>query len=143
MENFFISIFSLFVDGSLLDDLIRQGLVLPLGFTMLLAPLALTVLFYAIINSVRFSKRRHWLLVLLISFVIVLASFYFTSVQMADLEILRDPENKEAGYLFNQGDAFFLSGGLGVGLASIIPFFLFSMILKYLPFSTNTRRTPF
>ena len=141
MEKFLISIYKLFVDGSLLDDLIQEGLIIPLFFPLILIPLIGVVAFYYVINSVRFYKKRHWGLTMLISALIVFIVYISTCISMAGKQIPKDPDNDKAGFLFNQGDSVFFIFSLQVFVGACLFFVIFSIILKW--WSTNCRKTPF
>lgn len=141
MEKFLISIYELFVDGSLLDDLDKKGLILPLFFPLTLIPLAWVGTFYYLINSARFCKKRHWVLTMLISALIVFVVNLSTCMSMAGKQILKDIDNVNAGFLFNQGIPVFLLFGFIMFLGACLFFLIFSIILKW--WSTNCRKTPF
>jgi hypothetical protein len=141
MEDFLISIYELFVDGSLLDDLIKEGLVMPLSLSSLLIPLLGVAAFYYVINSVRFYKKRHWGLTMLISALIVFIVNLSTCISMAGKQIPKDPDNEAAGFLFDEGDSVFFMFGLQMFVGACLLFFIFSIILKW--WSTNCRKTPF
>lgn len=141
MENFIISIYDLFVDSSLLNDLIKEGLIIPLLYPLVLIPLSGVVLFYYIINSVRFYKKRHWGITMLISAMIVFVVYLSTCISMAGQQIPKDPDNEKAGFLFNQGDSVFFIFSLQMFVVACLFFFIFSIALKW--WSTNCRKTPF
>lgn len=141
MEDFLISIYELFVDGSLLDDLIKEGLIMPLSLSLLAISLIGVVAFYYIINSVRFYKKRHWGLMMLISALIVFVVSLTTCISMAGKQIPKDPDNVAAGFLFNEGDSVFFMFSLQMFIGTCLLFFIFSVILKW--WSTNCRKTPF
>ncbi len=141
MENFLISIYELFVDGSLLDDLEEAKLIIPLFYPLILIPLAGVGAFYYGINSVRFYKKRHWGITMLSSALIVFIVYISTCISMAGRQIPKDPNNEKAGFIFNQGDSVFFTFSLQMFVGSCLLFFIFSVILKW--WSTNCRRTPF
>ncbi len=137
LENFY----GLFVDGSLLDDIIDEGLIMSLSLSTFFIPFVGVISFYYLINRVRFSKKRHWALMMLISGVLVLIVNLSTCISMAGKQILRDPSNPAAGFMFDQGDSVFFMFSLQMFLLSCFYFFIFSIILKW--WSTNCRKTPF
>ncbi|WP_394991632.1 hypothetical protein [Emticicia sp.] len=141
MENFFINIYNLFVDGSLLQDLIDEGLIMSLTPSAFFITLFCAISFYYFINSVRFCKKRHWLITMLISAIIVFIVNILTCFSMAGREILRDPSNPPAGFLFDQGDSVFFMFSLQMFLLACFYFAIFSIIVKW--WSTNCRKTPF
>jgi hypothetical protein len=134
-------IYSLFVDGSLLDDLSDEKLVTPLSIYTFLVSLVGVVLFYYIINSVRFCKKRHWVIMLAISGLVVFIINIATCFSMEGKQIPRDASNPSAGYLFNQGDSVFFIFSLQMFLFACFYFFILSIIVKW--WSTNCRKTPF
>jgi hypothetical protein len=134
-------IYSLFVDGSLLDDLSDEKLVTPLSIYTFLVSLVGVVLFYYIINSVRFCKKRHWAIMLGISGLVVFVINIATCFSMEGKQIPRDASNPAAGYLFNQGDSVFFIFSLQMFLFACFYFFILSIIVKW--WSTNCRKTPF
>ncbi|GAB4015148.1 hypothetical protein GCM10028808_39710 [Spirosoma migulaei] len=136
-------IYELFVDGSLLDDLIQEGLITPLFWTMLGISFAGVILFYYIINSTRFCRPSHWLLTLFFTGLLVFITHLGTCFSMANKQIPRDPNvpPAEMHYLFDQGSSVFFSFALEMfGLAALL-FFLMSMAFKW--GSRNASRTPF
>jgi hypothetical protein len=141
MEDLFINFYDLFVDGSLLDDLIEEGLILSLSLSTFFIPFLGAIIFYYIINSVRFCKKRHWLFMMLISALIVFVVNISTCISMAGREILRDKSNPEAGFLYDQGDSIFFMFSLQMLLLACFYFTILSITVKW--WSTNCRKTPF
>lgn len=141
MEDFLISIYELFVDGSLLDNLIKVRLIMPLSLSLFAITVIGVVVFYYVINSARFYKKRHWGFMMLISALIVLIVNLSTCISMAGKQIPKDPSNPAAGFLFSQGDTAFFLFGLQMFIGACLLFFIFSVILKW--WSTNCRKTPF
>ncbi len=141
MEDLFINFYDLFVDGSLLDDLIEEGLILSLSLSTFFIPFLGAITFYYIINSVRFCKKRHWLFTMLISALIVFVVNISTCISMAGREILRDKSNPEAGFLYDQGDSIFFMFSLQMFLLACFYFTILSITVKW--WSTNCRKTPF
>lgn len=141
MEDLFINIYDLFVDGSLLDDFIEEGLIMSLSLSAFFIPFFGAIAFYYIINSVRFCKKRHWLITMLLSALIVFVVNISTCISMARREILKDKSNPEAGFLFDQGDSVFFMFSLQMFLLACFYFAIFSIIVKW--WSTNCRKTPF
>jgi hypothetical protein len=141
LEKILINFYDLFVDASLLDDLIDEGLIMSLSLSTFFIPFLGAIAFYYVINSVRFCKRRHWLITMLISAVIVFVVNISTCISMAGREILRDKSNPEAGFLFTQGDSVFFMFSLQMFLLACFYFAIVSIIVKW--WSTNCRKTPF
>ena len=145
MENFFINIYDLFVDGSLLDDLIDEGLIMSLSLSTFFIPFLAAILFYYVINSVRFCKKRHWSMMMLIAAVFVFLVNITTCISMAGKQIPRDKAAAEAGqpvkFMFDQGDSVFFMFSLQMFLLACLYFLVFSIMVKW--WSTNCRKTPF
>jgi hypothetical protein len=141
MEDLFINFYDLFVDGSLLADLIQERLIMPLSLSTFFIPFLCVIAFYYAINSVRFCKKRHWLITMLINALIVFVVNISTCISMSGKEILRDPSNPAAGFLFDQGDSVFFIFSLFMFSLSCVYFFIISVIVKW--WSTNCRKTPF
>jgi O-antigen ligase len=141
MEKLFENIYALFVDGSLLDDLRDQGLIMPLSLSNFVVPLVGVIAFYYVINSVRFCKKRHWAITMFISALLVFIINISTCVSMAGKQIPVDASNPEAGFLFSQGNTVFTMFSLQMFLLACFYFFILSIISKW--WSTNCRKTPF
>lgn len=141
MEDLFINFYDLFVDGSLLADLIQERLIMPLSLSTFFIPFLCVIAFYYAINSVRFCKKRHWLITMLISALIVFVVNISTCISMAGREILRDKSNPEAGFLYDQGDSIFFMFSLQMLLLACFYFTILSITVKW--WSTNCRKTPF
>lgn len=145
MENFFINIYDLFVDGALLDDLIDEKMIVTLSVMSILVPLAFTLFFYKLYDRVGFSKRRHWLLMLFSSGLIV---FFWTLIACFTKQNEQIPrptavieENQEVQYMFDQGTSVFLEYSFEMMVLAFLYFFIFSLGLRLI--SINNRKTPF
>lgn len=143
MEDFAISVYDLFTNGSLLDDLIDQKLVLPLFWSLLGISFLVVIIYYYVINSPRFSKLSQWIITLAISSLIVGIIHFSTCASMANQQIPRDPNApaETVTYFFDQGTAVFFTFALQVFFIAISLFLLFSSAFKW--WSTNARKTPF
>lgn len=145
MENFFISLYELFVDGALLDDLIDEKMIVTLSVMLILVPLAFALFFYKLYDRVGFSKRRHWLLMMFSSGLIV---FFWTLIACFAKQNEQIPrptavveENQEVQFMFDQGTSVFLEYSFEMLVLAFIYFFVFSLGLKFI--SINNRKTPF
>ena len=145
MENFFVSLYEIFVDGSLLDDLIDEKLIVSLSLMSLLVPLLFAVFFYKIYDRVGFSKRRHWLLTMFISSLVVFFWTLITCFTMQNRQIARPvtvmEENQEVQFMFDQGSSVFFEYSFEMFVLATLYFFIFSLGLRLI--STNNRKTPF
>ena len=143
MEDFLISIYDWFTNGSLLDDLIDQELIMPLFWSLLGISLLSVIAYYYIINSSRFSRLVHWLMTLGISSLLVGIIHFSTCVTMAGNKIPRDPNApaEAVTYFFDQGTSVFFTFAISVFFVSALLFIIFSIMLKW--WSTNARKTPF
>ncbi|MCU0468746.1 MAG: hypothetical protein MUF58_09105 [Arcicella sp.] len=144
MEDFLFSFYSTFVDESLIEDLYLETLLTPLTISILVIMLLGAVVFYYVINSIRFGQRKHWFLTMGIGGIITFTVIFSTCVNMAGQEIVRNEANIKKGipdYRFDQGTSIFFTYGLTMVLLAMILFFIFSMLIKW--WSTNSRKTPF
>lgn len=139
--DFIISLYDLFANGPLMDDLLDERIDLfgPLLWTMFGVTLVSTLIFYYVLNnqivtrSDRFSKTSYWIIALIVSMLIVFVSHLVTCLQMADKLIPRNPgaSPKQVTFLFDQPDSVFFGFALQVAGLSIVLFFLLSMALKW------------
>jgi hypothetical protein len=145
MENFFINLYELFVDGALLDDLIDEKMIVTFSVMSLLVPLTFALLFYKLYDRVGFSKRRHWLVVMFSSGMIVLLWILTACFTKENEQIPRPTavveENQEVQFMFDQGTSVFLEYSFEMLVLAFIYFFIFSLGLRLI--STNNRKTPF
>ena len=114
--------------GDFSERLYEYGLYSNIMLISLLLSLALVGAFYYIINSPRFNKWHHWLLFLLIDFVLIfqVATFYPKSY-LADMD----------EYFSFDVCAMF---GLMNAVYAAVLFIIFSFSLKW--WSTNASTTP-
>jgi hypothetical protein len=145
MENFLENFYAIFVDGALLDDLITEGMILPLSVTFLFIPLFLGLLFYKVFDSVTYSEIKHWVLVCIISGTFTFVCTLVTCIGLQNKEILRENIDLDAiqddQFLFDQGIGVFSVFAIQTFILSLLLLLFFSLILKR--FSTNNRRNPF
>ena len=117
MNDFFAVIYEFFsYFGQFSDDLYNEGLYTVLGLSLLIISLFMVVLYYLIINSPRFNKRTHWLMVLGVNFVI---NFAMVSI----------PRNVFTNLNYDYGSEYF-GFGLINAFMSIIFFIAFSFAIK-------------
>ena len=110
------------------DDLYAEGLYSSLGLCNFFISLFFVVLFYYIINRPAFSKWYHWLIILLINFVV---AFTLGVVLPQTKFVALDIEYHSEYYVF----------GLMNALIASLFYFLFSFMIRW--WSTNAKRTPF
>ena len=145
METLFVNFYDLFVDGSLLDDLIDQQLIMSLSLSWLIISLLGVVAFYygVAIRSNR-SKLPHWFGTLILTSLVVFLVQLFTCISMQNREIPRNPTAKPENitYFFDQGGAVFFVFALEMFSLTVILFFLLSIAIKFVG-NHNARKTPF
>lgn len=134
-----ITIYDWFTNGALLDDIIDQGLILPLFWSLFGFSFLSVITYYYLINSPRFSKLSHWFITLSINSLIISIIHFSTCTSMADQQIIRTPGS--AVYYFDQGRSVFFTFALQVFFFAGLLFILFSVVFKW--WSTNARKTPF
>ncbi len=116
------------------DDLYNQNLYLTIGLFMVLIPVGILTLYYYVINSVKFSKWWHWLILVVVLCAVNFGISYSTSYN--ELSYLYEQQNKALPY-----STEFFSFSLINGLWTFVVSFVWSMIIKW--GSKNCRRTPF
>lgn len=100
-----------------------------IGLMTLVFSFAAMAIFYYVINSSRFNKVAHWIIFLLINFLLVFLFTYFY------------PKGIFEGEGMEVSTELFVLFALVNGLLASVYFFLFSMIFKRK--STNASTTPF
>jgi len=128
MNELFATIFEtfLFID-SFSDAVFESGIYSSIGITMVISSLVLFLLFYYGINSPKFNQWYHWLLVLVINFVInLLVTFFWTksALEFQGLDFSSE----------------YLSLALVVALMSAILYTLLSFSLRW--WSANCSNSP-
>ena len=116
------------------DDLYNQNLYLHLGLYMVLIPVSVLALYYYVVNSVRFNKWWHWLVLVIILALINFGLAYRTT--FIELSYLYEQQNSELPY-----SSEFISFSLINLIWTFIVAFVWSIIIKW--GSKNCRRTPF
>ena len=116
------------------DDMYHQNLYITIGLCMVLIPVAVLTVYYFAVNSVRFSKWWHWLLlVVLLSAINFFISY---SASYNELSYMYEQQNNHLPYGIE-----LVSFSLINMLWSFVVSFVWSMIIKW--GSKNCRRTPF
>ena len=141
MEDLLISFYNWFVDSSLLNDLIDEGLIMPLWLTLIIINLIAVGIFYYL-DTAR-SSRPRWFMTIFGIGLIVFAVHFFTCQSMSDRQIPRSTGGVSEGFLFDQGTSIFFMFSLQMFFVSLVLFFLLSIGAKNLGFSPNCRKTPF
>ena len=145
MENLFTNFYDLFVDSSLLNDLIDQNLIVPLSLTWLIISLLGAAVFYWVmaVHSKR-SKLNYWFLMLILTSLLVFVVHLSTCFSMENRQIPRNPtaQPDNMTYFFDQGGAVFFVYALEMFALTAVLFFLFSIPLKFIG-NANARKTPF
>lgn len=109
-------------------------LYVPLGVSMYYSTLILVVTFYYFINSVKFSRWYHWLIVLLVCTILNYAiGYYLTFLDYSNNDIAPDIAPS-----INLSDLYYF--GMINAIFSIVLFILFSFSLRW--WSTNCSTTP-
>ena len=116
------------------NDLFNQNLYLTIGLCMVFIPVGILALYYYAINSVRYSKWWHWLILVVILCAINFTIAYNTSYD--ELLYLYQQQNKTLPYTTE-----FFSFSLINAVWTFVVSFVWSMIIKW--GSKNCRRTPF
>jgi len=135
MNDFFASWYELlaYFEG-FSDDMYNQNLYITIGLCMVLIPVGVLAIYYYAVNSVRFAKKWHWLLLVVVLCAISFVIAYTTSYN--ELSYLYEQQNKELPY-----GTEFVSFSLVNVLWTFVVAFIWSMIIKW--GSKNCRRTPF
>jgi magnesium-transporting ATPase (P-type) len=135
MNDFFSSWYELltYFEG-FSDDMYNQNLYITIGLCMTLIPVVALAVYYYAVNSVRFSKWWHWLLLVTVLCAVNFGIAYGTSSN--ELAYLYEQQNKALPY-----GVEFVSFSLINALWTFAVSFVWSMIIKW--GSKNCRRTPF
>ncbi len=128
---FFANLFELWglVFHPISNDLYSFGIFTTVGFVMLALALLTVIAYYYIINSVRFCRFRHWLMMFLGSSIVTTIFSWIYAFNTFNYN----------GVTYAFGD--YMTFILVVLVWSMFFFFLFSMILKW--GSRNAKRSPF
>ena len=135
MNDFFANWYELLADlGNFSNDMYSNDLYITIGLCMLLIPIALLTLYYYAVNSVKFSRWWHWLLLVVVLCAINFGIAY--SVSYNELSYMYEQQNTTLPY-----EIEFLSFSLVNMLWTLVVAFVWSMLIKW--GSKNCRRTPF
>ena len=128
MNDFFAAVYELFYySSSFSGDLYAESLYTPLGISNILISLLLVMLFYYIINRPSFSRWYHWLIILIVNFIIALS-----------LGVLL-PQNKFMALGIQYGSEYYMFSLINAIISTLI-FIAFSFMFRW--WSTNAKRTP-
>jgi magnesium-transporting ATPase (P-type) len=135
MNDFFANWYELlaYFDG-FSDDMYNQNLYITIGLCMTLIPVGILTVYYYAINSVKFGKWWHWLLLVVALCAINFGISYVTSYN--EFLYLYEQQNQSLPYT-TEFVGFSLINALWVFVVS----FVWSMIIKW--GSKQCRRTPF
>lgn len=111
------------------NDLYSFEIFSTVGLVMLIVPLLVVITYYYIINSVRFCRLKHWLIMFLASSSLITIFAWLYSFNTFNYN----------GIYHTFGD--YLTFIIVVLIWSMILFFTFSMMLKW--WSRNAKRSPF
>jgi hypothetical protein len=135
MNDFFANWYELLAYfDSFSNDMYNQSLYITIGLCMVLIPIGVLTLYYYALNSVKFSKWRHWLLLVII--LCALNFFIAYSTSYNELAHLYEQQNNVLPY-----STEFVSFSLINVLWTFVVSFIWSVIIKW--GSKNCRRTPF
>ena len=143
MDRFLLPIYKALFNKQLVEDIYNRFLPTDFFWILMAVTLSGCLLFYK--NPHRshtwFKKTSHWVT----SGVITAFICFVWSITICLLEeqkmLPRDDNDPTLGEYFDSGFSTFLSFGLGIGVFSLILFFLFSIVFRYL--SLDARKTPF
>jgi len=117
------------------DDMYNQNMYITIGLCMVLIPVVVLTIYYYMVNSVRFSKWWHWLLIVAVLCVINFGIAF--SMTYNELSYVYEQLNKVLPF----NTAEFIGFSMINALWTFIVSFVWSMIIKW--GSTHLRRTPF
>ncbi|SFN22425.1 hypothetical protein SAMN05421738_108158 [Algoriella xinjiangensis] len=130
LNELFASLYeTLFYTNDFSGDLFNENLYTIIGLVMVVTSLLIPVLYYKIIDTVKFSKISIWLVFLSLSVI-----FNFLFCYMYSYNYL-----SALGLDYSSGE--YLSFSFINAFYSLLVGFLFSLILKN--FSTNCKKVPF
>lgn len=137
MNDFFANWYELlgFFEG-FSDDMFDNSLYLPIGLCMVLIPVVFLTLYYYVLNSARYNKWWHWLLLVIVLCVVNFGISYLVSYRNI-MNIYTDM-NSEPSY--SLGTYCFSFSMINVFWCFVVSF-IWSLIIKW--GSSDCRRTPF
>lgn len=116
------------------NDLYNQNLYITIGLCMVLIPVILLSIYYYMVDSVKFNKWYHWVILVVVLAAINFCIAYFTSYN--ELSFIYEQQNKALPYASE-----FVGFSLINVLWTVLVSFAWSMMIKW--GSKNCRRTPF
>ena len=116
------------------NDLYNQNLYITIGLCMVFIPVILLSIYYYMVDSVKFNKWYHWVILVVILAAINFCIAYFTSFN--ELSFIYEQQNKALPY-----SSEFVGFSLINVLWTVLVSFVWSMMIKW--GSKNCRRTPF
>lgn len=118
------------------DDMFYNSLYLPIGLCMVLIPIVFLTLYYYVLNSAKYNRWWHWLLLVVVLCVVNFGISYLVSYRNI-MNIYIDM-NSEPSYTLG---TYCFSFSLINLLWCFVVSFIWSLIIKW--GSNNCRRTPF
>ena len=135
MNDFFANWYELLAYfDALSNDLYDQNLYITIGLCMVLIPIAVLAIYYYVINSVKFNKWWHWLLLVIVLCAINFGIAY--SISYNELSYLYGQQNQLLPY-HTEIIGFSLINAIWTFIVS----FAWSLIIKW--GSKQCCRTPF
>jgi|GEM_PF-5349387 len=135
------SIYSIFVEGQLMDDLLdkRIGLFSPLFITMVVITVLGFIVFYYVLNnkkitrSNKFANNRYWLIIFLITLFMVFLIHFLTCIRWAGIRMPRNPEANDESitYFFNESYIVFFKFAFFATVISSLFFYLLSIFFRF------------
>ena len=118
------------------DDMFYNSLYLPIGLCVVLIPIVFLTLYYYVLNSAKYNRWWHWLLLVVVLCVVNFGISYLVSYRNI-MNIYIDM-NSEPSYTLG---TYCFSFSLINLLWCFVVSFIWSLIIKW--GSNNCRRTPF
>lgn len=130
MNDLLASFYEMLVGNTFADTMFNSGMYIEVFWISFFIVMPITLLYYIIIDSVRFSRWWHWLIVLGFSSLILFLVAYILPQDTFFVENISVPNSE-----------FFLFGIENL-LMGILLFIGFSALFRF-TFSNNCRSTPF
>lgn len=131
LNEFFASIYETFhYSNEFSGDIYNENLYQTLGVVLILTSLFFPVLYYKLIDKVRYANKIYWLLFVILTTVIInfLIAYLYPNNLLVGLGIEYD------------SNEYFSLAIVNAGLAVLLTF-IFSLVIKN--FSTNCKKIPF
>lgn len=137
MNDLFANVYEFLCDfGDFSDLMYYNDLYIPIGICMFLIPIVLLTVYYYVLNSVKFNKWWHWLLLVVIICAINFGIAF--GISYRNISDIYMDQNTLPSYPL--GTYSFSFSMINV-LWSFVVSFVWSMIIKW--GSSNCKRTPF